>query len=576
MQADQSQFIGLLDHIYEAAEDPRAFDALLEAAEALFLGEDAPSPVDAPPVFDAALLRHSDRVQRIIDARFAQVADPAPDPMTPLISAMRESAFGRFVLARGGVILAGNNAAAAALCLEAFPATLAEAQLDHAGQRALEEALRAASDGATKVIALGVGPEEKRCLAMIRPVTLATAQGAAVLEVALSHIVWGQAQLSAVADALDLSPREGEVLSALLQGQSQAEIAAAQNRSAETIKAQAKAILRKSGCAQVSEVVLLATSIAYLARAEEQPARIAQTIAPTPPAFFEEHRLTGPDGRQIGYLTCGVPQGFPVFFTHAQLQGPYITRAMAEGLAAAGFTFFAVSRPGYGQTDPAPAGTSPEEAQSRDAEAVANHHAVTRLLLMTQHGGTLAACHLANRFEARARGLLLVNGMLPTSQVRRFSHRQSQLFRAAVARAPAIGEMLLRVHLSTYRREGGIAAYWRKFFADQPRDLAALDDPDILDVFLRSGDHVFSGEPREMIRDAAQVIGDWRAILQGIPCRISILYGSETPEISQMAQEEWGKSFANYPVTQVEGAGSLLLHTDWETVIRHLIEMRDW
>lgn len=586
MQSDQSQFIGLLDHIYEAAEDPAAFDDMVRAAETLFLAEEVVT--SEPPVIDEALLRHTARVQRIIDMRAEETGVSAPDATQEVLKSMRESAFARLILARGGVILTGNDAAAAALGIDGFPTALSRATLDHAGIRALEAALRDIQLGSTSVLPVGVGADEKRCLAMTTPMMLdANAvsggtgfAGGMVLSVSLSYIEWTDALFEAVADTMDLSRREGQVLLGLLQGQTQAQIATSQNRSTETIKAQAKAILRKSSCAQIADVVMLANSIAYLSRTAADDVSVEPggdgIIAAPEQSHYHEHIIDGPDGRKIGYLTCGAEQGFPVFFSHAQLQGPYLTATMAAGLATAGFTLYAVSRPGYGGTSDVAEGGDFVATLQRDADHVATALGLDRLLLLSQHGGTLASCHLADQFEGRARGLLLVNGMLPTANKRRFSNTQSQLFRAAVSRAPAIGEMLLRVHLSTYRRQGGVETYWRKFFAGQSRDLDALADPEIIDVLKSSGDHVFAGDPRAMIRDASIILTDWRPVLQGIPCRVSVLYGELCSTISKQAMTEWATQYANHPVKEVNGAGSLLMHTHWEAVVAELTEMRNW
>lgn len=61
------------------------------------------------------------------------------------------------------------------------------------------------------------------------------------------------------------------------------------------------------------------------------------------------------DGRLLGYREAGPPDGFPVVYLHGAIGSPrWRTPRLDALIAAAGIRYVAVSRPGFGASDPSP------------------------------------------------------------------------------------------------------------------------------------------------------------------------------------------------------------------------------
>ena len=529
----QVRLLDLLDRSYAAAEDPAAFDGFRSAADGFLADAVRTGGVDLADGLDAALGRHAARVERMTHDR------ALTDPMGAAHAALLMDA----TLDR-----VEGNAAAARLLGLTFPARVGDLGF-------ARETLRRLRD-----IASGLAPATTlriECDDRLLP-GVAARQGDGRVRIALADIDWTPDLLGSVGGVLDLTERETAVLHGLLSGLTQAEIAARTDRSVETIKAQCKAILRKSGCRQMSDVLQLVGALGYLHRAA--PARQAETGETLMRA-----------GRRVSWRRYGARAGLPVVLHHAHLRGPFLTGAFAFALARAGLTVYAPSRPGYGLTDPTPHLADYHAEAAADVVALMDHlgHA-DGITLLGFHGGTVAACHAQHALGRRASGMLLVGGQLPDSQPEEDIATASvsmRIARAALTHTPHLMSIFFRLSMSRYRGDEGARRFYADLLKDCPSDLAALDDPEILGLLRDGGLHAAGLSAQSLIADARANVSDWRALFAGVSCPIHMILGAEDSVTRAPLARRWLARHSNLPLDIVEGAGALMLHTHWPDIL---------
>ncbi|MFQ5588968.1 MAG: alpha/beta fold hydrolase [Nitrospiria bacterium] len=161
-----------------------------------------------------------------------------------------------------------------------------------------------------------------------------------------------------IAALYGLTSREMEITSALVQGQSIKDIAAAANVSEHTVRSQVKSVLTKTRTHRQSELVRLVLtgpgSVIDMSvkqvHAGEKPSKF---MLKGPPAPDEPLFIFLPDGRRLAYREYGDPWGKPLIHCHS-IMGSRLEVAI-DGDAHAksrGIRLIVPDRPGIGFSDP--------------------------------------------------------------------------------------------------------------------------------------------------------------------------------------------------------------------------------
>ncbi|WP_316013482.1 alpha/beta fold hydrolase [Roseobacter sp. HKCCA0434] len=529
----QVRLLDMLDQSYAAAEEDAAFDGFREAAAALM--DDLRSE-DLHEGVDGALGRHVERIARM--ARTRLQSGPEADAFA--------------VLDVGPQSLVPVNAAAQQLFATANPELI-----DKSERHDLDAVARGQKPSAV------VRLYDPRGDGTITGIARRLPQGG--VRISLANIAWTPALIAEVGGVMDLTGRELTILEGLVSGLTQSQIAARDDRSVETVKAQCKTILRKSGCRNMAEAIQLAHALGYL--------HVADASAVEPPAP-EDTVLIG--GRRVAWRRYGALRGMPVILHHAHIRGPYLTGAFSFALAKAGITVYAPSRPGYGNSDPAPDGADYHETAARDVVALVDHLQLgSGITLMAFHGGSIAACHAQRALGARATGLLLVAGQLPIhfkDQDARL-HPSLRIARRALNNLPQVLVLLARLSFARHRGADGAARYYRELLAECPADVAALDDPEMLNLLVQGGQHAQGLATASMIADAQANASDWSDLFADVSCEVRMILGSMDSVTKPDLVRRWATRRSNLPIDIVEGAGALILMTHWQAILPVLLDM---
>jgi pimeloyl-ACP methyl ester carboxylesterase/DNA-binding CsgD family transcriptional regulator len=551
------RYYDLLGAAYEVPLETARFDAFVDRAMAFFFSEpeDGTLASDLPKFSpdDATLDNHGVRIAALVEAACRRDTSPSGSfhaELTISLSTRRVT----------------GNAAAAQLTGAMFPCSIDDLPMDHVGKEAIRSALASVKPQIRdRVVLSNVGADETRaCLALIqRP-----PHDGEHLHVALSWIDWTDELLSHLADAFGLTPSETDVLQGFLNNLNQREVAELRNRSMETVKGQSKNILRKAGCARISDVVQLSASIAYLVRQMPQTVKPGIDTWETPKTNMS--MLPLPDGRELAWYRVGSGSK-KILFIHGFIQGPFFSPTFLRHLAKADVQLIAPSRPGFGYTSAARSARAFDETCISDTLALVAHLGMKSVPICIHQGGSSHGFRIANALGNKVPGILIVDGGIPIDDKLHVSKMDPQTRFAAMSirHAPSVMKFAMRIGLPIYRQRG-TKDFLQHQYVKSPRDLKTLENPELLAVQAQGLFHIVQQGVDTWMRDGAAAMADWSADLEAYLGPQVWLQAAECTVISAYQVADHMAHRPNVRFHIVEGHATTILHTAPELVCQEL------
>lgn len=190
------------------------------------------------------------------------------------------------------------------------------------------------------------------------------------------------------------------------------------------------------------------------------------------------------EGGQIAISDYGPASGRPVLVAHSGLTSRPVSRGLVRALHGAGFRPIAIDRPGFGLSDPAPAGKGggAYDAAVDDALRVLDQLGIERCDLVARGAGRFVVA-LHDRAPERLQQVVLVNPGLHSSADGHRSGLFGALKGAYAANPSVIGHWVTQLSRRiTFERHRELVRRWMR---GSPPDEAAMDDPEIArDYFL--------------------------------------------------------------------------------------------
>jgi pimeloyl-ACP methyl ester carboxylesterase len=238
----------------------------------------------------------------------------------------------------------------------------------------------------------------------------------------------------------------------------------------------------------------------------------------------DSHVTVLPDGRVLGWLELGPPDGEPVFAFHGTT-GSRWNFTMVDGpVAAVGVRLIAPDRPGYGLSSFQRGRRLRDWAD--DVATLADHLGLADFSVMGISGGgphaAVCACFLPSRVRAAA----IVSGVAPLADpgAEEQTIPMIQLFDTLARRAPFALWPL-------YGAQTALAKRWPeqalKVLATQlpPPDAAVLMRPPVRDAFLNDFRHASATTGRAGAQDHRLFATDWGFRLEDITVPVHIWQG---------------------------------------------------
>ncbi|PHS22783.1 MAG: hypothetical protein COA85_10850 [Robiginitomaculum sp.] len=559
--------LDLLDQAYSVSEDSDQLDALLESAHS-YLFEDQKNAIVAKnlPHFadlDPHLETHISRLEDLIERR-------SDDDKIGLTIGHH----GQLIINNKGQILTANTQAKD-LLKGASDVFIDKLPLSHDSIHALRGIIKEITAGVQKlerVIYLQIETDPPRsafgyCRA------LPIGDDAIGLHISLSYFDWSPAIISNLQSALGLSESEGLVLQSILMGHSHKEIAGIRDRSLDTIKTQAKAILRKARCAKMNDLVHLCTSIAYVIGLSESAATKTQGNANWVTPRQGLHALPLPHQRTLAYYEYGDPKGLPVLFVHGFFQGPFFPDGMKRDFLKRGLRLIAPSRPYFGYTS-APTNKRQYNATAcEDMVALIQHLNLDgKVLIAAHHGGVSHAFRLAKHIENQLTGMVMIGAGIPlTVEHIQFMTKQARMTSVASRHAPSVLKLIATMGIRTYRKKG-LQAFMEDHYSPTPFDKPCIYDPHIQPKLYEGMYHLVEQGADAFVHDGRAQLADWTTDLEAVNCNQSWIQGKHCHLMGAHFVADYVRTHSNHSVEILEDAGYNILYQKPKHVVKTIYD----
>lgn len=557
------RYLDLLDEAYAATETPARYDDLMDRARLYFFGAtdspDLAADIVGGQTHDDALEAHLPRIKSLFE-RYE----------TTSTAANADTFHARLTVSQRDLIVTRNQAASRLTGL-IFPCHADDLPFDYATLSFLKGAA-IKSDGKTpldRVILTTIEtPDIRSCLALVQRPADANKQ----LTISISYIDWSPELMTRIGSAFGLTTAETGVLEGLVQNLSQREIAEATGRSTDTIKAHAKSILRKAGCARMSDVVQLAASIAYLVRLyPEQDASALMAKWETPTSNMARLKR---GTRQLAYYTYGAGD-VPILFIHGFLQGPFFTDAFIQGLTAQNLHLICPSRPGFGYTSPSQDRASYEQVIVADTIALLDHLKISKCAMAVHQLSSSHAYRIALAQTERFTAMLMISASPTINDEKHMAHMDSvtRVAAAAARYTPSVLKLINQMGIATYRKRGGPEAFLRKRYKQSSLDLATLDNPDLRDRQIEGVYHYIEQGSEALVRDAKSSMNNWGDLIDQLKIPQAWYHGARCTALKPSLVKDYVDARIGAPYTIVEDASTNLLHQRPDIIVNALAQL---
>ncbi|MCF6275052.1 MAG: alpha/beta hydrolase [Robiginitomaculum sp.] len=570
-QTSQNQLLDLLDRAHRASDDGEQLDQLLESANA-YIFEDHANAVITKGLphfadFDPYLERHVARLEAMIEKR--------SDENSAGLSLGHHA---QIVISDKGQILTSNSLAKLLLS-EQTKGYIEHLQISLDGLSAIREILtevRAGVQNLERIIYLQTEEDSPRsAFGYCRTIPVGTEQTG--LHISMSFFEWSPALYKKLQAALDLSNSEALVLQGVLNKQSYGEIAKERNRTVDTIKTQAKAVLRKAGCARMDQLAHLCTSIAYVVGLAEANTPIALVQPAWVSPRISMHELEMPDGRTLGYYEYGDPKGKPILFIHGFFQGPYFSDDMKRQFLQNNLRVIAPSRPLFGVASKPAKNLDYNQTTCTDTKALLAHLDISeKVVIAAHHGGSSHAFRITKMLGDQVKGMVMIGAGIPIHKEHlKFMSREKRMISAAARHAPSVLNLIITIGLKTYHKKG-IQSFLLDHYAPNQIDMDCLENPEMNKLICDGMYHLFEQGRQAFLYDARIQMEDWSEDLTGVNTRQHWLAAKHCHLMGPDFVEKAVAKHSNHPVETLEQAGYNILYQQVDRIIETLCEAVNW
>ncbi|MEM0900074.1 MAG: alpha/beta fold hydrolase [Pseudomonadota bacterium] len=565
------RLLALLDKAYAAPFEPLNFHGLMNAAHNFYFGDDEDLRVTGQVIseFDrnALVENHLRRIERLlVDRELENRKNPTSISRPTLLALLIDQ---ETQMVRG-------DAETDALFGQALPAKLRDLNVDDATRRALTQLLdRAAnqSDFTSEPCLIRRSNDKTafiaKCGLWIDPEAPVPSQRKG-LAVSIAHFVWTHGALSFCQSMFALTNSEIEILAGLLNGKTQREIAEERGRSVETIKAQAKNVLRKSGCSRLSELIVIATTYGVLIDPDTAP---ASDYGRSRLAFSRPDRTMKTNaGRKISYSIVGANKGASVVFIHGLIQGPFFTDSMQQRLADNDITMLAPSRPGFGMTDPPSDWNHFDEQAVRDTLMLIEKHLDGPITVVAHQGGVSHAFRIAAALGDRLSNMVMIGAGIPIDEKKHVPAMglQTRIAAIGVKYTPRILETMIRVAIANEMR-AGIKSWLTHFFSNSAVDRDAILEPSVFAICEASVVHMIDQGSRAMVRDGMSAMADWNEDFLSVKCPQFWIHGTADPIMRHDFVMEYLAPHKHCSFQTIKNGGNTMHIVSEEPVVQQII-----
>ncbi|MFP1633475.1 alpha/beta fold hydrolase [Zhengella sp. ZM62] len=541
----------LIDSLYEAAVDPARYDALMDAWGTLLEQELAQYP-DKQPELPVRLVRHFEYAGEILERMSAVRAVPGETCQD-----IERDNGPSFLVSAEGRILAGNRTATDAFG-ELTGQDISELLLEPRMLGGLRRSLRTPPGPQRGVRLAGLAWDrqgETQYLLFFCP-NPSVMTSKAVGKLVAAGLNWIESTASHLEQLYGLTPAEIAIARGWVEGHTLGELAEAKERSLQTLRTQAKSLLRKTGQRSQLDLVRLVAGIVLATGSNTDSARIEDD--------GDMLQFELPDGRVMHVEFAGPITGEPMVLMHGMLSGTGLSEEARRALEQRQIRLilpwrgsYALSSPYVGKPSAMP------ERHARDVALLLDHLGHERVLMCGQASGFMHAATFAGLFPHRITQLVGIAAGIPIAtqkQLRQMPSRQR--FVAYTARhLPSVLPVIVKAGIAQIATNG-IDAFIDALYPAGTVDGAVSRRPEIRDIMrkayretTRQGHCGFETEMWHAVRD-------WSSILRAASVDFTLLHGTRDDVVQIGDVEALCARLACARLVAVRDKGQLMLHDD--------------
>lgn len=560
MDEHQTEYLDIVGAAYDASAEPDRFDDLLDVASSFFFKR-TNSDEDVAASLDPALERRSLQMARMLEEDLTEKKQNDPEPFHAQLE-----------IDPSTLTVIGNSAAQHLTgCV--FPCRFDELPFDHTTRSLFRQnffSSQQAGAGDKIILATIEQPTVRSCLALVqRP---ANASGKVILS--MSFIEWSDELVVRLKDAFGLTQSEAEVLTGHLRHRTRKEIAEQRGTTEETVKAQAKSILRKTGSNRMTDVVQLSASIAYLLRTYPKSGPRADLDHwHTPQEHM--HVLERGGDRKLAYYKYGTGSKH-ILFVHAFFQGPFFSQAFLDVLARNDISLYCPSRPSFGYSSASPERGTHDQQTVDDALMLVRTERLDDITIVTHQGGVSHAFRIAAALGSKARNMVMIDAGIPIDEERHLKKMDplTRLAGAASKHAPSIMAMMMNLGIPVYKKRG-IRAFLKNYLKESPVDLATLEDPEALALCAFGCFHNSQQGSEAFVRDGASAMANWQADFDAVKCPQLWIHPDKCPVMHLEFVQEFIANNPGPKLQVIENAGVNVLYQYPEQIAQAICDFRE-
>ena len=349
--------------------------------------------------------------------------------------------------------------------------------------------------------------------------------------VRLLDLTWNDHTTQLVSEAYGLSPAEIDVCRSYMKHCNLKQVAQDRGTSEGTVRQQFKSIYAKT-CTQNQ-----AQLIRSLATACARTQRVANAQTWSDP-FGRERLFVDSEGRQIAFTQIGAKDGAPALLVHGPMTGYVLPDEIEEGLIREGITLTAISRPGFGNSDPDPH-RSAIDAGAWSIEAVMDHLGITRCPGVGLICGLAPLARFAAQQPERITALIGVGASAPLDRVQ-FRKALPPLQRVVINLAMLSPKALEVVYLHAVLAvaQSDLSAVLRRMYGQCAPDIACLDDDAIRSKLIDGARLITAQDTKVFLKDLQMMLHPWDADLARTQMRMLMLCGENDPVFPPVVARE--------------------------------------